>query len=75
MTRLTYDEINHIISFFKKNKWQTCGWFEEDITAMGKGIGPEMELDFLGGMMGLLGGTGGGTPRPSDDVTFFGVVG
>lgn len=49
-----------------------------------KPVEPETELlpmdiavaveDFLGGMTGLLGGTGGGTPR-AIAADFFGVVG
>lgn len=36
--------------------------------------GPVTDDDFLGGMIGLLGGTGGGTPR-AVATDFFGVVG
>ena len=45
----------------------------EEMT-MGNGIGIWV-IDFLGGMTGLLGGTGGGIPRPASDDAFFGVVG
>ena len=35
----------------------------------------EVEDDFLGGMTGLLGGTGGGTPLWPTFIVFLGVVG
>ncbi len=61
----------------------TCGLFEQDITTgNGLNVWPETEVlvvpvaddVFLGGITGLLGGTGGGTPR-ARIADFLGVVG